>query len=153
MGWLHSTTIRDIEDKGEYYKFNFSLYSKNTMIPFNGSVSYHSITNKFKDIVFVCNIRESEEEVEFKGLLHNVELVMESNMGYDKSDFYLIIPKTNLIIDSMVDMVHYDLEAIVDEDQPNLFGLWVINNRIKRAEKLKKIRQNINGYDGNEKHI
>jgi len=145
MGWLHSTTIRDIEDKGDYYKFNFSLYNKDTMIPFNGSISYHLITNKFKDIVFLCNIKESESDIIVKGLLHNVELVMINNPGVDRSDFYLIIPKTNLIIDNMIDMVHYDLEAIIDEEQPNLFGLWAINNRMKRAEKLKKIKEKING--------
>jgi hypothetical protein len=145
MGLLCSTTIRDIEENVDYHKLNFSLYHKDTMFPYGGSMSYHTITNRFKDVVFVYNVQELNIKEIQQALLHNAELVMLTNTGYDRSDFYLIIPKTNLMIGKMIDNAHYDLEIIVDEEKPQIFNLWVADSRIKRSKKLKKIRQNING--------
>ena len=142
MALLKSGTITDIEEFDDRYKLNFSLYYGDTCVPFgNMNIIYHN-TNRFQNLMHVSRIEEFGEKEPSFGLLRDVELVMINDVSYAKLKLFMIIPKTNHNITKSLDE-HYGFEVLIDEENPSLITLAIIDNKIKRFEKLKKIKDKI----------
>lgn len=143
MGIIHSTTIKDITKIGDNYKFSFGLYNKDTGYPFNNISGIYKKTNRFENLYFVYHIKDINGMCG-DGIIHNAQLVMVANMGFDRSNLYVIIPNTNHIINKGLEIKYYDFEIFLDENQPHLCTLRIIDSRLMRRQKLEKIKQKIN---------
>ena len=140
MGALRSTDVKDIEDKGDHYHFRFRLYDHVTFLPANGIT--HSINSKtYENLMYGYVRRYLGQTVPDYGFLDNCEFYKEFNLPYDYSKYHLLVPKIWIISSRMDD---HSFEIFLDDNcsKPRL-AILIEENRLRRAEKLKKIKDKI----------
>jgi len=142
MKLINSGAITDIVDYDDHsYKLNFCLYDSVTKHP--SSVGrFHSKIN-FEHMQYHYFIQEMDSFEE--GKLINSHLVMEYGLPYDGTKFILILSKGNKDIIQRIKESHYEFEMFMNEENPIMCALKVVDSRLLRADKLKQIREKMNG--------
>ena len=141
MALLKSGTIKNIEEISDRYKFKFSLYRDDSCIPGNvGLIA--AKTSFFEKITYKYYIREYGKDVDF-GFFDAI-MVMEHNLTFDRPYLYLFLPKDKPQIVNKINDNNFSFEIFIDEENPRICAMVIDDNKLKRAEKLKKIKNKIN---------
>jgi hypothetical protein len=142
MGYLKSGHIKVVDETDEWYKYQFGLYNEDTNIP----IIAHNIAGSFQNMTFQYYIVNPEEEtgVDFGNC--EAEIFMVANLSFDRLNMFFLLSKNNdkKLLDKVEDK-RYSFEIMMDNEKPLVCALIVDDDRLRRAEKLKKIKDKING--------
>ena len=137
MKLISSGAITDIEKcDDDSYKFKFRLYDSETKFPSNIGHLYNKIN--FELMQYHCFIQDVDDFKDDE--IRNAHLVMEAGLPYDGTNFYLMLHKSNTDIINRLKEEHYEFEVFMNEENPVMCALRIIDSKLLRADKLKRIR-------------
>lgn len=142
MEIISSGTIKNIEEFENRYKFIFSLYYNNGIPCTSIGRTHKDIIILFEKIKYVYQLKEIGCDID-AGFLEDTELIMVNNLSYYELELYLIVSKTNQIVIKGMENKKFDFEIVIHDDH-QLLILTIIDNKLKRLDKLKKIKEKIN---------
>jgi len=134
---LRSTDIKDIEDRGDFYHFKFNLYNYETLYPFHG-IMFNSNFTEIKHYVYVVKTLELKKPD--IGFMEKCDFFIEAGLPFTDA-YHLLIPKTNETVVHYINNEWYSFEIVIKGD--NGLILTITDNRIKRRDKIKKIKDKI----------
>ena len=141
MKLISSGAITDIEKcADDSYKFKFRLYDSETKFPSNIGRFYNMIN--FELMQYHCFIQDVDDFKDDE--IRNAHLVMEAGIPYDGTNFYLMLHKSNTDIINRLKEQHYEFEVFMNEENPVMCTLRIIDSKLLRTDKLKRIKEKIN---------
>ena len=143
MGALRSTDIKDIKDKDDHYHFTFRLYDYETVLP-KSDINHFTDSRMYERLTYAYVRRYlGQDEPDF-GFLDDCQFYKEGCLPFfDYNKYHLLVPKNVEQVSSFVNGEN-SFEVIL-EDMGGMVRLVIIivENRLKRSEKLKKIKDKI----------
>lgn len=139
---LRSTDINNTEDKGEYYHLIFNMYDYETLLP----RSYNLTIRMFEEMHFEYVLMKLGDNLTETGLLNECAFFMVADMSFDRKNFHLKIPNipSNINVINTFKENIYSYEVFVEEISGMVrLVMVIIDNRLRRANKLKKIKNKI----------
>jgi len=137
---FRSTDISKIEDRVDYYHMEFDLYDYETLSPAHIPMTFN-ILDRIGYNYMILGIDKDLQN----GLINKCVFYMVADMSFDRKQFHLKIPKlsNNTIVDAI--NKKYTSEVYIDKITGSSISmvLVMIDNKLKRLNKLKKIKNNI----------
>jgi hypothetical protein len=105
---------------------------------------YNNISSSFENILFQYFIFGIDgEEIIFENFKASLYMISSIDT-FNASTFILLLSKNNdkILIDKINDK-KYSFEIIIEKDNPKTCALIIYDDKLRRAEKIKKIKEKI----------